>query len=80
MSTPIVGPTKPPIQWVLALFPWGKVMGQEADLSPPSSAEMKNGWSCISTLLYAVVGCRMRNLHLPLTFQSQGDVYTKDDG
>jgi hypothetical protein len=48
MSTPIVRPTKPLIQWVLAVLPWGKVMGQEADLSPSSSAEIKNGWSCIS--------------------------------
>jgi hypothetical protein len=55
MSTPNMGPTKPTIQWVLALFPWGKVVGQEADLSPPSSAEIKIGWSCISMLLCEVV-------------------------
>jgi len=75
MSTLILGPTKPPIRWVLALFPWGTVMGQEADLSPPSSAQIRIGWSCISTLVCAIVACRTRTSHLPLTFQSQGDVY-----
>jgi len=25
----------------------GKAVGREADCSPPSSAEVKNAWSCI---------------------------------
>jgi hypothetical protein len=43
-SRPALGPTQPPIQWVTwALSPWVKRPGPEADLSPPSSAEVKNG-------------------------------------
>jgi hypothetical protein len=44
-SRPALGPTKPPIQWA----PGVKRPGGEADHSPPSSAEVKNEWSCIST-------------------------------
>jgi len=29
--------------------------GYEADHSPPSSAEVKNAWSCISTSQYALM-------------------------
>jgi hypothetical protein len=36
---PALGPTQPPIQWV----PGVKRPGREADHSPPSSAEVKNG-------------------------------------
>ena len=37
-SRPVLGPTQPPVKWVLA-FPWGKVRpGLAADHSPPSSA------------------------------------------
>jgi hypothetical protein len=38
-SRPALGPTQPPIQWV----PGVKLQGREADHSPPSSAEVKNG-------------------------------------
>jgi len=41
-STPALGPTQPPIQWVpgaLSLGLWWP--GREADHSPPSSAEAK---------------------------------------
>jgi hypothetical protein len=38
------GPTQPPIQWVPGpLSPGIKRPGREADHSPPSSAEIKNG-------------------------------------
>jgi hypothetical protein len=38
-----MGPAQPPIQWVLwGWFFWGKAAGYEADLSPLSSAEVKN--------------------------------------
>jgi hypothetical protein len=43
-SRPALGPVKPPIQWVPgALFPGVKRQGREADHSPPSSYEVKNG-------------------------------------
>jgi hypothetical protein len=39
-----LGPTQPPIQWVLgALSPGLKSLAREADYSPPSNAEVKNG-------------------------------------
>jgi hypothetical protein len=44
VSTPTLGPTKPPIQWVAeALSAEVKRLGREADKSLPSSAEVKNG-------------------------------------
>jgi hypothetical protein len=39
-----LGPTQPPIQWVFGtISPGIKQPGHEADHSPPSSAEVKNG-------------------------------------
>jgi hypothetical protein len=39
-----VGPTQPPIQWAPGTHSLGlKRQGREADHSPPSSAEVKNG-------------------------------------
>jgi hypothetical protein len=43
---PALGPTQPRIQW--ALSPTVKRPGREADHSPPSSAAVKNVWSCAS--------------------------------
>jgi hypothetical protein len=52
-SKPALGLTQPPIQWVPgALTPGIKLSGCEAceaHHSPPSSAEVKNAWSCTST-------------------------------
>jgi hypothetical protein len=49
-SRTALGPTHPPIQWVPGALPLGvKRPGREADHSPPSSAEVKNTWSYIST-------------------------------
>jgi hypothetical protein len=43
-SRPVLGPTQPPIQWVLGtLSPGVKWPGREADHSPPSSVEVKSG-------------------------------------
>jgi len=39
MFRPALGPTQPPVQWVLG-FSRGK-SGRDADLSPPSSAVVK---------------------------------------
>jgi hypothetical protein len=39
-----LGPTQPPIQWVPgAVSPWVKRSGHEANNSPSSSGEVKNG-------------------------------------
>jgi hypothetical protein len=50
VSRPALGPTQPPIQWVLrALSLWVKWPGREADHSSPSNAEVKNAWRYTST-------------------------------
>jgi hypothetical protein len=49
-STPALGPTHPPIQWVpVTLSREVKWPGRETDRSRPSSAEFKNAWSYTST-------------------------------
>jgi hypothetical protein len=49
MSRMALGPTQPPIQWVLGSLSLGvKWPGHEADHSPPSTAEVKNAWSYTS--------------------------------
>jgi hypothetical protein len=44
VSRPALGPTQPPVQWVLGvLYPGVKAQpGRDADHSPPSSAEVEN--------------------------------------
>jgi hypothetical protein len=45
-----LGPSQPPIQWVLGALSLGvKWPGREADHSSPSSAEVKIAWSYTST-------------------------------
>jgi hypothetical protein len=44
VSRPTLGPTQPLIQWLLGALSQGiKRPGREADHSPPSTAEVKNG-------------------------------------
>jgi len=53
VSRPALGPTHPPIQWVLkGSFPGVRQPDLEADHSPPSSAAVKNAWSYTSTPQY----------------------------
>jgi hypothetical protein len=53
-STPDLGPTQPPIQWVtVAPSPELKRPGREADHSPPTTGEVKKTWLYTSTPPYA---------------------------
>jgi hypothetical protein len=50
VSRPALGPTQPPIQWVQGALSLGvKLLGREADHSPPSSAEVKE---CVELYLH----------------------------
>ena len=42
-SRPALGPTQPPVQWVLGLFQGKERPGHDADPSPPSSAVVMKG-------------------------------------
>jgi hypothetical protein len=52
---PALGPTQPPIRWVPGLFPRGKAAWREADHLTPSSADVKNEWSCTSAALRSLL-------------------------
>jgi len=52
---PVMGPTKPPIQWAPVALSLGvKRLGLEADHSSLSSAEVNNAWSytCIPECVF----------------------------
>jgi hypothetical protein len=50
---PTLGPSQPPIQWVLGpISPGIKRPGREADHSPPSSAEVKNDGGNLRSLIH----------------------------
>jgi hypothetical protein len=52
----VLGPSEPPIQWIPgALSLVVKRPEREADHSPPSSAEVENAWSYISTPQYVFI-------------------------
>jgi hypothetical protein len=54
LSTPDLGPTQPPIQWIPEGLSLGvKWPGCEADYSPPTSAKVKKTWVYTSTPPYA---------------------------
>jgi hypothetical protein len=54
LSKQALGPTQPPSQWIAGdPSPGVKGMGHEADLSPPTSAEVKKMWIYTSTPQYA---------------------------
>jgi hypothetical protein len=53
-SSPVLGPTQPPIQWVRGVvFPRVKRPGRETGHSPRTSAEVKKTWIYTSTPPYA---------------------------
>jgi hypothetical protein len=58
MSRTALGPTQPPIQWILEALSLGvKWPGRDADHSPLSSAKVKNAWSYKSTPQYVFMAC-----------------------
>jgi hypothetical protein len=66
-SRPALGPTQPPVGWVLgAVFTGVKWPGSETDHSPPSSAEVTNVWSYNSILLICLQGMYRDSFTLPL--------------
>jgi hypothetical protein len=55
-SRPVLWPNQPPFQLVPgALYPGIKRPGREGDRLRPSSAELKNVWSYISTPQYVFI-------------------------
>jgi hypothetical protein len=48
LSRPALGPTQPPVQWVLGLSEGKRWPGPDADHSPPSSAMVMKEWNYTS--------------------------------
>jgi hypothetical protein len=72
-STPALGPTQPPIQWVRRALSSGvKRPGREADHSPPISAEVKKMWIYTSPppysfMAYCLISSAQGQLYLLMT-------------
>jgi hypothetical protein len=78
VSRPGLGPTKPPIQCVPGVLSRGVTRpGRDADHSPPSSVQVKNGWSYTSTPQYAFMAwCSIKTQGLTLTLPCINEVRT----
>jgi hypothetical protein len=64
-----LGPTQPPIQWVLGSVSLGvKSQGNKADHSPPSSAEVKRGGAIPPLLL--MPSCLSTGTTLPFSWRA----------
>jgi hypothetical protein len=64
-------PTQPPIQWVPRALSLGiKRPGREADHSPPSSAEVKDGWSYTAIPQYVFMAWCLVKHKENFTFQT----------
>ena len=59
-------PNCPPIQWVLGFFPWGHTARTCGWLLTSISFEVKNEWSCTSTLPICLHGVGKETSPLPL--------------
>jgi hypothetical protein len=69
-STPALGPTQPPIQWVPVVLSLGvKRPGHESGHSLPSSAEVKNAWSYTSPPQCVFMAWRLFKHRDMLTFR-----------
>jgi hypothetical protein len=65
----VLGPSQPPIQWVLGAISLGvKWMGNETDHSPPSNAEVKKEWHYSSTPPDIFMACCFISTRDNLTF------------
>jgi hypothetical protein len=67
-SRPVLGPTQPPIEWVLGV----KQSGREVHHLSPSNAEVTNMWSCAFTppiLLLAWYLVKHRDIFVPSPIQ-----------
>ena len=60
--------SQPPVQWYRELFPRNKAAGT-SNHSPPSSAEINNGWSCTSALPHDFMTCTVNKLVVFLTLR-----------
>ena len=60
--------SQPPVQWYRELFPRNKAAGTSND-TPPSSAEINNGWSCTSAIPYDFMTCTVNELVVFLTLR-----------
>jgi hypothetical protein len=72
-SSPVLGPTQPPIQWV----PRINRLGHEDDHSLPSSAKVKNAWSYTSQYMPMASFIINQEKHLQgvVLCQAQGQLY-----
>ena len=86
-SRPALGPTQNLIRWVRRhFFPWVKRSERDGDHSSPSSAELRNEWSCVSiplichlilkrAALHFVEMCRLHSLLGYFTLQYHNIIY-----
>jgi hypothetical protein len=82
MSRMVLGPTQPPIQWMPGSLSLGvKWLRHEADHSPPSSAEVKNASSYISTPQYIfMASCLVKHRdNITFTFYPSDDLHTSQN-
>ena len=65
-SRPTLGPTQPPIRWMLVFFPRVKQLGREVNNSRTSSVKAKNEWRCTCSPPICLHGVDRETLPLPL--------------
>jgi len=77
LSRPALGPTQPPVQWVLGLSRGKERPGRDADPSPPSSAVVMKEQSYTSTPPVGRTACKpVQGYTLPFFYYQQLLAYT----